>query len=404
MIDYVEIYELQLNELHNRLVLMGVIDDFNSVIWKNTYYGVGEFEIYVPASMEKLEILKKGNYVLTPDGGDDEIGIIERVEITTDHEKGIMITATGRMAKSILDRRIIYTPIYDEGEGGNGYIWHCQPLILKGKVDSLSAAIVAANAANPTNPYPQYLKGDRSLPVLGWNPRDAWSKYPETITIETEDGTEEAEKQVTYKNLLDYTDSLLEEYGLGAYLSLNRDEMLLHYKVRKGISRTRENHPEGEPIVFSQEMDNLISTDYVYDETSKKTTAIIGGEGDGTERKNAFAYEWISGMERREVFVDASSITTDVEEGEAPITLEDYRKQLETQGQQTISQSPAEETLNGVMDITNSPIKYREDFYVGDIVDMEDSRLGLATSVRILSVTEVQDENGYQIDIEYGNK
>lgn len=401
MIDYVEIYKL--NE-DGTLALFGVIDDFNSVIWKNTYYGVGTFEIYAPASSANLNLLKAENYVITPEGGDREVGIIERVEVTTDPEQGVMVAATGRMAKSILDRRIIYTPIYDAAEGNTGYIWHCSAKTLSGKVDAAAALLVKENAAQPSNAYPLYLKGDRRLPALGWSEEDGASKFPETISVETNTGDEDAEKQVTYKNLLTYTDGILEEYGLGAYLWLDRDTMKLHYRVFKGASRTMEEHPESEPVIFSQEMDNLVTTDYVYDETNKKTTALIGGEGEGTERKCAFAYEWVSGMERRETFVDASSITTEAEEGQPAIDMQTYRRQLEAQGQQTVAQSPAEETLGGEMDITNSPLEYRRDFYVGDLVTIEDSILGLSTPVRILSITERQDDEGYNIDIEYGSK
>ena len=400
MIELVEIYRFD----GQRLVLDGLVDDFSSVIWKTQYYGAGEFEIYAPATENNLALLKGGNYAVTNEGGDGEVAIIERVEVSTSVDEGTMIAASGRMAKSILDRRIIYSPVYDAGEGGNGYIWHCSAKTLSGKVDAAAALLVKENAAQPVNPYPSYLKGDRSLPVLAWKDEDGVSKFPETIVVDTGEGDEDAEKQVTYKVLLDYTDSILEEYGLGACLWLDRDLMRLRYRVFKGTARASDNHPETEPIVFSQEMDNLTSTDYVYDETSKKTTAFIGGEGEGTDRKCAFAYEWLSGMDRRETFVDASSLTTEAEEGQPAVGLEDYRKQLEAQGQQTIAGSPVEETLSGELDITNSPVEYRRDFYVGDIVTIEDGKLGLSADVRILSVTEVQDENGYNIDIEYGNE
>ena len=405
MIEYVEVYELGENPFKGpQFQLVGLVDDFSSVIWKNVYYGVGEFEIYAPATEANMALLVPERYVMTSCGGTHEVAIIERVEVANSVDEGRMITASGRFAKSILDRRIVYTPVYDVGEGGNGYIWHCRSMTLSGKVDLAVLTLVRDNAASPSQSS-QYLKGDRKLPVLNWVPgKDYRSRFPETISVSTDSGEESAEKQVTYKNLLDYTDGLLEEYGLGARLFLNTSDRLLHYWVYKGVSRTVRDHPEGEPVVFSMEMDNLLNTDYVYDVSPIKTTALIGGEGEGLERRCAFAYEWISGMERREVFVDASSITSEVEEGETPPTMEEYRKQLEAQGQQTVAQSPAEETLSGSIDISNSTLKYREDFYLGDLVTVEDRFLGISADVRILSVTEVQDENGYNIDMEYANK
>ena len=401
MMEYAEIYRLGADGLE----MVGIVDDFSRFYWKTDYFGAGQIEIKAPVTRNNLSLLKAGNYVLTPDGGETEVGIIERVGATTSLEEGTQIIASGRMAKSILDRRIIYSPVFDAGEGGNGYIWHSSAKTLTGKVDAAAALLVKENAAQPVNPDAR-LKGDRTLPAMAWDPADGVSKYPETIAVEvkTDVGTaeEDADKQVTYKNLLDYTDGLLQEYGLGARLWLDRGKMRLRYQVYKGRSLSRTNHPDGEPITFSQEMDNLTSTKYVYDESLTKTVAFIGGEGEGIERKCAFAYEWVSGMDRREVFVDASSITTETEEGEPPLSLEAYRKQLEAQGQQSVAESPIEETLTGEIDITNSPVRFRRDFYVGDIVTIEDTVLGLAIEARITSVTVSSDEKGPQIAVEYG--
>ena len=401
MIDYVEVYALG----EGGLALQGVVDDFVSVIWKNEYYGAGEFEVYAPATAANLALLKGGRYLLRPDAGDREVAIIERVEVTWSPDEGRMITASGRMAKSVLDRRIIYDPIFDTGEGGDGYVWHFSGWKFTGKVDQAAKLLVRYNASLPRNNYPMYLKGNRQIPVLWFKmTEDGQSTEDAVISVSTDEGEEDAEKQVTYKNLLDYTDGLLKEYGLGAYLWLDREQMRLRYAVFKGKARSFSSHPDGEPIVFSQGMDNLRSTEYVYDESAKRTTAIIGGEGEGLERKGAFAYEWLSGMERREVFVDASSITSEVAEGEAPIALADYRRQLEAQGQQAVAESPAEETLSGEMDVTNANVLYRRDFFLGDIVTIEDEGLGLSADVRILSVTERQDGEGYNLEVEYGNE
>ena len=46
--------------------------------------------------------------------------------------------------------------------------------------------------------------------------------------------------------------------------------------------------------------------------------------------------------------------------------------------------------------------KMNADYYVGDRVTFADDDLDLYSNVRILSATEVQDENGYSIDVEFG--
>ena len=114
MIEYLEIRDKSTRDI------IGIIDTAQSIIWKSVYYGVGDFEIYVAATAENIAMLAEDNYVTRIDN--DECGIIEHIEITDDSNDGKMIVASGRFVKSILDRRIVYTPIFDVGQGGNKYI------------------------------------------------------------------------------------------------------------------------------------------------------------------------------------------------------------------------------------------------------------------------------------------
>lgn len=58
--------------------------------------------------------------------------------------------------------------------------------------------------------------------------------------------------------------------------------------------------------------------------------------------------------------------------------------------------------FNGELDLTNSMNVFREHYNVGDIVTIQDNLLNKYINPRILSAIEVQDENGYKIDVEYG--
>lgn len=378
MIDYVEIREKE-----NRTVI-GIIDTAQSIIWKSVYYGVGEFEIYVAATKNNVELLKEDNYVTRPNNF--ECGIIEHIEKIDDSEKGTMIVASGRFIKSILDRRIIYSATLSGI--GYDYIWYCSSMVLKGNVEGAVRSLINQNAIDS-------LDTKRNIKEIYWTDDDI-SGLTEVIVVDsTATETESAEKQVTYKNLLEYTDSVLQEYSLGARMWLDRNLLKFRYKIYKGEDRSRDSSTN-EPIIFSKDFDNLSSSNYVIDTASSKTTALIGGEGEGTERKCAFAYAWIEGLERRETFVDASSITQEAQD------IQTYRKQLEAQGQQSIAELQRVETFDGTIDLTNSNYIYGENFNIGDLVTIEDKNIGKYINARILSVTEVQDDNGYNIDVEYG--
>lgn len=373
-IEYVEIRSAIDREL------IGIIDNAKSIIWHCMYYGAGDFEIYAPCTPEAVSLLAAGNYVTRYN--DDNVGIIERVNITYNAQDGRMIIASGRFAKSLLDRRIIYTL--------SGY--SVSPTILRGNVEDAARKLVTQNAINCT------FDSGRNIAELVLGTDAGISK-----TIVDDSGAA-ADKQVTHDNLLTYSDSLLEEYGIGAKCVLN-DALKLAYTVYAGADRSADNSDGNEPVIFSQDFDNLISTTYSYDESLLKNTALIGGEGEGEARFHAIVKSSASGAARREVFVDASrsSRTYKDENGEEQtLTDSEYNGQLETVGLQAISSLSITETFDGEIDLTNGSFQYRRDFDIGDIVTIQDTEIGLYINARILEITEVQDDNGYQLNAVYG--
>lgn len=373
-IQYIEIRSASDREL------IGIIDDAKSIIWHDVYYGVGDFEVYAPCTPESVSLLIVGNYVTRY--GDDNIGIIEKVNITYSAQDGRMIIASGRFAKSLLDRRIIYTL--------SGY--SVSPTILRGNVEDAARKLVEQNAINCD------FDTSRNIQELELGIDAGIAK-----TIVDDSGAA-ADKQVTHDNLLEYTDSLLEEYGIGAKCVLN-DALKLAYTVYIGADRSADNSDGNEPVIFSQDFDNLISTTYSYDESLLKNTALIGGEGEGEARFHAIVKSSASGAARREVFVDASSNSRtykDENGDEQTLTDAEYNAQLETVGLQAISGLAITETFDGEVDLMSGSFRYRDDFSLGDIVTIQDLEIGLYINARILEVTEVEDDSGYMISIVYG--
>ena len=379
MIDYVVVRDSDRQPI-------AIIDDASSIIWQSVYYGVGEFEVYAKASGNNIKNLAIGNYVTRPDSY--ECGIIEKIEITNDTSEGSMIAASGRFLKSILDRRIVYTPT-KSGSGLN-YIWHSSSTKLSGKVEIAVRNLIKDNATESS-------VAARNISEISMTDADI-TGLTEIIVTGDEDEETNAEKQVTYKGLLEYTDSVLQEYQLGSYMYLDDDSLKFRYKVFKGVDHSMDNTDGNAPVIFSQDYDNLVSSDYTFDEAIYKNTAIIGGQGEGTERKLALVGDWNAGLNRREMFVDGNSMAQD--EG---VTDETYRKQLETQGRQSLAEVERTETFDGEIDTTNTNFEYGKDYSLGDLVTVYDKALGKYINTRILTVTETQDENGFAREIEYGN-
>lgn len=375
MIEYIEVRDA------NTYEILGAVDTALSIIWRSTYYGTGDFEIYLPCTWQSLELLQVGNYVTRTDK--KEAGIIERLEITFTQEEGRMIVASGRMLKSILDRRVIFNK-------GSSAFKNYYPSTLKGNVETAVRGLITEQLTK--NAY-------RNLPVTFADHSGS------TKTILTEEGSA-GERQVSYENLLEYSDAILQEYEMSAYIGIS-DDLKMVYAIREGIDRSMDNSQGNEPVIFSQDYDSLITSEYVIDESTQKNVCYVAGEGEG---KNRFISVYpsstaISGMDRREAFLDASSITqtyTDENDEERTLSDNEYSDILKGEGKNALTEYPYIETFNGTLDITNGTFKVGEHFNLGDIVTIQDNDLGIYMNRRILVMTEYQDESGYTIECEYG--
>ena len=112
-----------------------------------------------------------------------------------------------------------------------------------------------------------------------------------------------------------------------------------------------------------------------------------------------------SGLERREVWVDASSQSKFYETGEERKEYSDqeYLSLIKSAAQQTLSEFQITEIYKGEINVNNSIYEFRKDYNIGDIVTIEDKELGIYFNPRIISVMEAQNEQGYSISVSYGN-
>lgn len=371
-IEYVEIRD------ENRAVI-GIIDTAQSIIWHTVYKGVGDFEIYAAATVKHIDLLKIGNYVTRID--DDGIGIIEQIAVNYTAQNGRMITATGRLAKSILDRRHIYNL---SGHTNTA-------TIISGNVEEAVRLLVENNAINCS------FDTARNFEELELG---AVSGLSEIIVDENGVATQ---KQVSFENLLTYTDEVLAEYDIAAKVVLS-DENKLQYVVYKGKNRSINNTEGNEAIIFSQEFDNLLESNYAYLTESAKNTALIGGEGEGIERFYSILKTEETGLKRRETFIDGSSLSKqykDETETEQTYTDDEYDKMLKSQGKQTLSEMEIVETFSGTINVTNGQFKLNRDFFIGDKITIQDNLIGKYINPRVAETTEAQDENGYTVEINF---
>lgn len=369
-IEYAEIYD------KTTFRLLGVVDVFSSMIWHTCYYSIGDFEIYCQATENNLKLLQRGYWVTIPNS--DEVAVIEGVEATYDAQSGCMLIVTGRMATSILDRRLIYQ------RTGN----RCYPVLVSGNVQTAINTLINFCMINPSNARRKY---DKLSTLIE-------STSPAVITDETGANTE---RQVTYDNLSDYVVGLLQEYSLGARMKL----------VSSGLQYTQYVGSEL-PLIFSTEFDNLLTSDYAENEQAYKNVVLVSGaetqdsNGNIIKPQTTLMYDTDhSGLDRREMYVDGSSLSATYEDSngdQVKYSEAVYQSMLQGLGRTEIAKVKNITSLSGTINTTNARERFRVDYKLGDIVTIEDAKMKKRASTRILEATEVQDENGYSIDIVYG--
>ena len=374
MIDVLEIRASASREL------IGIVDTAKSIIWHSVFFGVGDFEIYAQLTPEHLSLLQIGNYVTRNDT--DDVGVIEAIDVSYSIQNGYMIAASGRFAKSILDRRLIYRL---SGKTN-------KPTILRGNVEIAVRQVVLDNAISCS------FDNRRNIPVLGLG---GLANLPKIIV---DANGAAAQKQASYQPLMEYTDEVLQEYGYAAKIILNDSNKKLLYVVYAGTDRSTENAAGNAPVIFSKEYENLNSSDYSHNEQNARNAALIGGEGEGAERFYSLLTEGKTGLQLREMWVDASAINktyTDDNDEEHAYSDAEYKTMLDQAAKKELAALPAVENFSGEINASFGNWIFGRDFFLGDIVTLQDNTLNKYAAVRIMEATEVQDENGYSVDVVY---
>ena len=341
------------------LQTIAIIDYCNSIIWHEKFCGMGDFEIALPASPRINSIFAKDNLVYREDN--DTVMIVEKIQLTTSDEEGDQIIISGRSCDALIARRIVWGQ-----QTFSGNVCQCIETLLNN---------------NLINPSDQARKID--LLEMAASPT-----LSQTL-----------QKQITGDNLLESIIEILNNYSLGYKISMDLGRIggKLFFHITQGTDRS-EGNTGGNPVVkFSPEFDNLTSSEYEFDNSNYKNTALVGGEGEGSARVYVPAGPGGNGIDRYELFIDARSMSSN--DGEIPV--ETYLGQLAEEGNEKIAENTIVEKFAGEIEEC-STYCYGEDYFLGDIVQIENA-YGIGGKVRITDVTEKLDDSGHAIVVEYEN-
>lgn len=321
--------------------LVGIVESFEYLRWTRRYSQCGSFELKAIATLENTELLKEGNIIWKND--DEEVGIIEHLELSqTEHE---IITASGRFATSFLSRRIVW-----QTEKLSGDISTCVEQLLNNNL--INPSDVARKIANISFSAPNF-----------------------NVPIST---------QVSYRNLMDAVTELCVASDIGIKTVFNPATGVFTVALYMGT---------GSQAVFSKEFENLTEQIYTISAGDYANTALVGGEGEGTDRTFA-AITSGSGETRHEIFVDAKDLR-------AEDFGSDYIDTLIFRGQSKLS----EQAIRYSFDTSVNPhgnLTYKIDFDLGQTVKVISKAWGVSMTTRITEVEETYDADGQSISVVFG--
>lgn len=330
-----------LNILDKNRQLIDIIRTYESCLWTKKYQDVGGCVLVLAPTTELVDMfLNEAKYISRDD--DSMVCEIKQISVAMDNVSytyKLTITALG--CEIALNQRIVWNQ--------TTHISTAEMYMRRIVLDNIVEPTITARKVN-------FIK-------LG----------------EVKGFTELITKQVTYDELLPVIIEICKTYNLGFHFIMDESKNLL-LEFYRGSKRD---------ITFSKQFNNLLSFDWELDLSTYKNVALVGGEGEGVERKRVVVGS-ASGINRYETFTDANGVSS---EGD---TVAEYNDALEEAGRNDLAAKTTTQKLGCKID--NEQYEYRVDFDLGDTVEVE-AEFGLKFDVKIIEVIECNDANGYRVTV-----
>lgn len=321
------------------------ITQATSVVWLRKFRDAGQCAFNVEATPEMLDLLRYGRYVTRDD--DEMVTIIKQITIVTNEETNMS------------EFQVVAVDVLNELNNRHTY----KLRTFNTDVRSAIGDLIEENIINPVKSA-GVLYANRRMPiVLG-----SLAQIDNQVNTELKVGTYIFDQIKTWAN----------EFDFG--MSMKRVNDKFQFNLHKGINRAY-GQSVNPYVIFSEQFHNLKTTNYIQDGSNHKTTAYVVGANNIIEVVN----DNLSGFDRKELFVDASSVSaTD-------------SSVLQQHGIEALSSQPLVETFSG--EVLNTRLyKYKTHFFIGDIVTIKND-VGLVFNARITQVKEAYDINGEDITL-----
>lgn len=337
-----------------------LIDGYKSLIWTDRYNLPGDFELYTEVSGDVLKYVTKDMYLTIKDS--DRMMIVMDISVDSDRDLGNYIKITGQSLEQLIARRVVWK----------------QRALNMGFQNGIQA-LLNENIISPSD-------ANRKIPNFIYQPTD--DPRITDLTIDT---------QYTGDNLLDAINDLCVDYDVGFKVILDEKNQFI-FSLYAGVDRSY-NQTDNPYVIFSPAFENLVNSNYYESNEKLKTMTLIGGEGEGNARYyTTYFASNETGLDRRELFTDARDLQkkyTDANGNERTRSNAEYESLLKNRGKSNLTDYTMVSTFEGEVESRNSFI-YKQDYYLGDIVQIE-NEYNFKGTARITEVVTSQDEDGYSI-------
>lgn len=336
---------------------IGIINKYTALQWDETWGESGSFKLWAVLTPENQQLLVKDNLIWN---GRDQLGLIEVIKKGISDEGESTIVVSGRFVEQVwVGRRIIWGKL----------------VYVNKKVGAIISDLFNTQVISPKDPR-------RVIPNVELNP------------AQTPLGPEVSFTR-SYENVWKTIKELNAIGSLDTHLVFNPMRSKLVLKISEGT----DLH---EVVRISTDLNDILSSEYSEDSSGYVNTALVAGQGQDENRVVTYVNTDNSGLDRREMYVDARDLSQTDEEG-MEISLEVYKEMLQNRGDGVLQANPLyREYTATIRTQGKTAYTFEKDYNLGDIISIIDNKIGVTLEAMVKGSKRYYDQEGESIDLTIG--
>lgn len=302
-----------------------IIEEYESLIWTDRYSRYGDLELVVKPSDEMINRLTADAWIGFTES--DRVMVVKSALLENDEEGRRLLKIKGKSLEQCLEDRAAKVALNDN-------VWS-----LTGDGGPIAAAMVNRICVLGT--------GVSSADIIPNMTVSDLSGELNSYTFAIKEGS-------VYERLVE----ICETFDLGFRIRVTPGDPELAFEIYEGFANS--NLFGGNPVSFSEELDNLTETSRLRSVAGHKNTAYVYAKN-GSRTVYAEGFSGVTGLDRKVILVNAMDIDT-----AAGTTL---NKQLDQRGRDALAEHVPVDIYDGLIN-TYGTYKYNSDYFLGDIVNL----------------------------------